>query len=261
MQNHHDYSETNHAPAGLPSGGKVVIIGSLAAIGISVVLHGILIAALAIWYVKAPAAPVGETAIAQSSTASAPQEFQPPPPEPSPDVSSSQVNTTLERVTDSYEEKSPEEQLGALEEQAAELEKLANEESIDEIAAKFREWTNIDERASQPADAPSDAAFDFDTGQLHDVVRAEDADGNVTYRSTLVDAGGNTFEVEMTGEEGEQAYRTMQTLKQYPLAEKVYRQMAMPLLDRAIQAKRNAANDDNEAGDPDIDDRDPFDES
>ena len=75
--------------------------------------------------------------------------------------------------------------------------------------------------------------------------------------TVLVDASGRTYEIEMTEEEGEQAYRTMETLSKYPLANKVYRQIAMPLIDQAL-AKRKTPSPDAVAAEQE-DDRDPFD--
>jgi len=172
------------------------------------------------------------------------------------------VTNTLERVEAKYEQHSAEEQLSALDEKAAELEALATEQSVEEIADRFREWTGIAPRAGAPADAPPEGEFQFETAQLHDVRKTVGEDDSVRYKSVLVDAAGRTLEVKMDAQEGERAYRTLQTLKEHPLADKVYRQIAMPLIDKAI-AQREAAAASGEAiaaEPPDgEDDRDPFD--
>ena len=228
-----------------------------AAICISLFFHFALIGALALWYVNRRSETKDEAVAQNNQSDPTPARRVPNPPPPSPDVTSTQVNNTLDRMHDIHEEKTDEENLSALEEKAAELEKLASEESIDEIAAKFQEWTNIQSRASVPATEPVEGDFEFDTAQLHDVKKVESEDGTVVYRSTLVDAQGRTFEVEMSGEEGETAYRTMATLKRFPLADRVYRQIAMPLIDQA--AASAPANSATAAGDAEEDDRDPFD--
>jgi hypothetical protein len=64
-----------------------------------------------------------------------------------------------------------------LEKQAAKLERLASEESVDEIAEKFHDWTSITSRAARPAADPVEGEFDFNTAQIHDVRRAESPEG------------------------------------------------------------------------------------
>jgi hypothetical protein len=107
--------------------------------------------------------------------------------------------------------------------------------------------------------------FDFDTAQIHDVVRTEAEDGLWDYRTVLVDAEGRTFEVEIDREQGEKTFATFESLKKFPLANQVYRQIAMGLIDRALQNERAAATTaptTTDAGEaPPVDNRDPFDNS
>ena len=237
------------------------------ALTVSVVFHVLLIGLLAVWYVNRPQEkPTQQEDTQKLARAEQEIEHNAAPsqnaPEPSPDVNRSQVVNTLERVQDVYEEKPAKEQLSDLDEKAAELEKLATVESIDEITQKFHEWTNIAPRAGEPSVEPVEGRFDFRTAQIHDVAKTTSEDGVVQYRSVLVDAAGRTYEVELPGEEGEQAYRTMQTLKKYPLADRVYRQIAMPLIDQAIASASDSAGADNgeiDAPPNGADDRDPFD--
>ena len=225
-----------------------------AALIVSLLFHIGLIAALAAWYVNLRGQRKSEPAarVPESESESAPT--RPNPPRPAPDVTSEQVNNTLERMQQEFEEKPAEEQLDLLEEKAAELEKLASEESIDEIAARFQEWTNIQPRASAPAAKPVEGEFDFDTGQLHEVRKVDAEDGTEQYVGVLVDADGRALEVEMGREEGETAYRTMEALKRFPLADRVYRQIGMALIDQAAAASSASTPSQAEA-----DDRDPFD--
>ena len=231
-----------------------------AALIVSLAFHVLLIVALAFWYVNRQPQE-SETPIAQRepvATSASDERTQTPQRERSPDVTSNQVNNTLDRMQQEFESKPEEEQLTALEEKASELEKLASEESVDEISEKFHKWSNTSKRASAPAEEPVDGEFDFDTAQLHDVTKRDLEDGSVKYLTVLVDAHGRTMDVEMTAEEGETAYRTMQTLKRFPLANQVYRQIAMPLIDQAIasqEAKPKPAVTEVEEGE---DQRDPF---
>jgi hypothetical protein len=73
------------------------------------------------------------------------------------------------------------------------------------------------------------------------VTREAAPDGTWKYQSVLVDAEGRTMQIEMDAASGESSYRTLQTLKAYPLAEKIYRQVTMPLLDKLIKAGEQAA--------------------
>ena len=231
-----------------------------AALVVSLLFHVALIAGLAFWIVNRRGDSDTERVTRTEDDTSASATSRPNPPRPSPDVTSAQVNNTLERMQEVYEEKPIEEKLTALEEKAGELEKLASEESIDEIAAKFQEWTNIQPRASTPAEEPVEGEFDFDTAQLHEVQRIDAEDGTVEYHGLLVDAQGRTRGVEMNAQEGETAYRTLESLKRFPLAERVYRQIAMPLIDRAAAASKNSnSSAGNTTQAKKEDDRDPFD--
>ncbi len=235
------------------------------ALVVSLVFHGLLLVGLGVWYaghrtnsdadrpVAASNAQAGEGASSQPIT---------PEPAPSPEVSSQQASSTLQRTTEVYAEKSEEEQLDALAAEAARLEALSSEESIDEIAEKFHTWMETKPRASEPAQEPVAGEFDFDTAQIHEVLRDAGDDGGVRYVSVLVDSKGRTLKVEMTPEEGEKAYQALATIKRFPLAEKVYRQIAMPLLDKSLAVKNegNTASPASDVGaEAEADDRDPFD--
>ena len=134
----------------------------------------------------------------------------------------------------------------------------------------LNEPVGVGDISGGPAEDTVAEAFDFDTAQLHDVTKLDQEDGSVKYLSVLVDAQGRTMDVEMSGEEGETAYQTMQTLKKFPLAERVYRQIAMPLIDQAIAASdatekltpsSESARKVPPAAQPGEGDRDPLDEA
>lgn len=77
--------------------------------------------------------------------------------------------------------------------------------------------------------------FDADTAQIDDCRMTQDDDGTVRYFATLVDAAGNSIEVEMKGKEGERTYRTMRMIKNNPLMELLYRGSVMPAMDRKLE--------------------------
>lgn len=233
----------------------------------SLVFHVVLLSALGVWIVGR-----GNVDRLAPFVAERTQTPSLPPRRPlSPDVSSKQVSATLDKATEKYASIPISEQLNELDKQAARLESLSSEKSVDEIAAKFQEWIPTSRRASEPSAEVSSGEFDFDTAQIHDVLRSAAADGSWNYRSVLIDAGGRTFEVEIDRAAGENMYAAFESLKKFPLANQVYRQIAMGLMDRALQAERSdgAVADSPpvgsvKQGDSNLDvadDRDPFDNS
>lgn len=222
------------------------------AIGVSIAFHGVLLVGLATWYVtRSDVSDDEENAAAGSFPANSSPQLR------SPDVAPEQVAATLDRATEIHRGKSDEEKLSELEKQAAKLQQVASDESVDEIAEKFHAWMNTNSRVGQPAAEPVEGEFEFNTAQIHEVRRETSDDGATVYRAVLVDAAGRTLETEMPPDEGERAYATIEKLKRFPLADKVYRQIAMPLMDKAIATGEKAP------AKPPIqdDDRDPFDDS
>jgi len=120
---------------------------------------------------------------------------------------------------------------------------ISSDESVDEIAAKFKQMNKTPDRATQPADKPVDGPFDFDTAQIHDVARSGDAQSGYKYQATLLDAAGRTHAVEMSADEGEPIYETMQMVKQNPFMEKIYRQIMLPMLDQMVAEESKQAVD------------------
>lgn len=127
------------------------------------------------------------------------------------------------------------------------LNRVADAESIDQLATRFQGLLGTSPRATQPiAQDESDpaqaaAAFDFDTAQIHDVKREAKEDGGWRYWAVLLDAQGRTLDSELDAAAGEQLFLTMQRIKSNPLLEKVYRQIAMPLFDQMLSGMKTAA--------------------
>ena len=144
------------------------------------------------------------------------------------------INKRVEQATQRPEE----ENLDDFAKQARRLEKISDAESIEAMSDKFHQWLGTKKRASQPAAEPVAGKFDFDSAQIHEVRREQAEDGTWSYICVLVDAEGRSMETELDDIEGEKQYRTFQRLKQFPLAEKVYREIAMPLLDKMLQDRK-----------------------
>jgi len=149
------------------------------------------------------------------------------------------------------EQLSEAERIEALDKAAGRLARISSESSVDDVARKLQSWLGLTPRAQQPVvvdpttqDVDSDAAeeeFDFTTAQLHDVIRILVPDSRPQYLCVLLDARGRTMEVPLSEAEGAPIYSLMQKIKAHPLLERIYRQVAMPLLDQMVQAQRAAA--------------------
>lgn len=137
----------------------------------------------------------------------------------------------------------PARQMQRLDRMARQLETVSSEQSLEELAVTLQGWLGLGRRAVEPAaGAAQDGQFDFDTAQLHDVLRRPMPPGTWQYVAVLLDARGRTMEVEMDAADGERTYCLMQRLKAHPLLGRVYRQLAMPLLDRLSRSARHSAS-------------------
>lgn len=123
---------------------------------------------------------------------------------------------------------------------AGQLNRVSSERSIDDLAGRFQQWLGTDKRADKPAEGKIAGEFDFATAQLHDVRRERDEAGQWRYISVLVDAAGRKLETELDAIEGESSFKTFQLMRSNPLAELVYRRIAMSLMDNLIKAGQEA---------------------
>ena len=130
---------------------------------------------------------------------------------------------------------SDERKLSELEKNLARLQAIATEESVREVTNLIAGSLDLDP-GPLPAEQPPGGAFDPETAQLHDVARERRENGKWEYTSVLVDASGRTQTVTMSEAEGETAYRTFEQLKRYPMAEGIYRQLVMPMIQKMIRA-------------------------
>jgi len=159
------------------------------------------------------------------------------------EVTNSIVEKKLNEAIEHAQSESTDESLGKLDGLAERLDRVSSDESIDKLTDEFRGWLGTKKRATQPAEESVAGEFDFDTAQLHDVRRDVNDDQSWTYWAVMIDAEGRLTEVEMTLSEGETMYKTMQRMKAFPLVDKVYRQITMPLIDKLLQSKKANARD------------------
>lgn len=155
------------------------------------------------------------------------------------DVSGEMVTTRLEEVVQIAEQRDVAENFDELDRLGAKLESVSSEAAVNEIAGALQTWTGTQARATEPVES-AEGDFDFETAQLYDVIRSDEDDEQHPYVAILLDSQGRTFRVAMTEAEGGVAFQTFQRLKRFPLAEKIYRQFTMSLLDSLVQTAQSA---------------------
>ena len=97
------------------------------------------------------------------------------------------------------------------------------------MAGALQHVLGTQSRVDHPKGLSCPAVFDVDTAQFHDIRRETTPASCWRYVCILIDAQDYLFEVEMNAEAGRRLYETIQRVKQSPLLERVYRQIAMPL--------------------------------
>lgn len=119
------------------------------------------------------------------------------------------------------------------------LSDASNRQSIETIQRRLQSEYGTSPRATKPALVAPKGKFDYATAQLHDVKRSVRDDGEEYYVSVMLDAEGRIMEIELPHDTGEDLYRTMEQIHSNPLIENIYREIAMPLLDKILKDKGN----------------------
>jgi len=228
------------------------------ALWISVAFHLVVIALLLV-YRPWESATSGDAAVpSPGSTAAAP----PPPTDPrapikvgtDPEsITGDQVKVRIDHTVDQVDAMSEDDRLAMLKDRVARLDEVASDESVGEMSDKLHGWLDTAERAAEPAqpiapgepdepaepgasDAPgAPMEFDAATGQFVEVRRQRGPDGKLVYTGVLRDAQGRTMEIPMDAAEGERIRQTLKVLAGSPLAQEVYRQITLPLMDKMIR--------------------------
>lgn len=154
---------------------------------------------------------------------------------PSPTVTDAMVRSKLDDVVADAKGKSSAENLSKLDRLSNRLNDVTSEESLDDLTGMFQQWMGLQGRVDEPQAAAKVDEFDSNTAQLDDVERTAKPDGGWKYVARLIDKNGRTITVEMGEQEGVAAYELMQKLKANPLLEKIYRRIAMPLIDSLVK--------------------------
>lgn len=214
------------------------------AIAVSIGFHLVLITGLFCWYVPGPKATTDTTDLASSADTRTPitRDVPSEPPDsgtvpPSPEVPPEQIEASIESQIEAVQSLPDERKLSELEKNLARLDSIATEQSVRDVTATIASSLGLQpgpEATDLPAE--SNGEFDPETAQILEIRRSVDPRGGWQYTSVLVDSQGRTREVPMPGAEGETAYRTFEQLKQYPIADGIYRQLVMPMIQKMIQA-------------------------
>ena len=150
------------------------------------------------------------------------------------DVTAAMVRQRLDDVVTQSESLREADKLARLDALSERLQDVADERSLRRLATAMQSFLGTQPRAAQPAAVRPEGEFDFETAQFHDIQRHPQQPEGFRYVTILLDSQGRTREVEMSEQDGQLVYETMQRIKANPLLEQVYRQMVMPLLDRLM---------------------------
>ena len=223
------------APPGSPTNYRLAIV-------VSVLFHVVLIGVLLFWYLPTPKSSSDGNEVATNSSRDrggsgelTPSATRPPPPIAQPNVPAEQIEASIESQIRSVEALPDERKLSELEKNLSRLQGIASEESVGDVTETIANSLGL-EPGAVPAAQTSDGAFDPETAQIHEVNRVRTESGQWKYTSVLVDAQGRTQTVPLSAAEGETVYRTFEQLKRYPMAEGIYRQLVMPMIQKMIQA-------------------------
>lgn len=159
------------------------------------------------------------------------------------DVTAAVVRKRLEQVVAESEAMPETDKLARLDILSARLKDVADEQSVHRLSGVMQSFLGTKPRAMQPAQEKPDGDFDFDTAQLHDIQRHPKEPVGFRYITVLLDAEGRTVEVEVSEQDGQLIYETMQRIKANPLLEQVYRQIVIPLLDQLMAGIKQSQTD------------------
>lgn len=217
------------------------------AILLSVAFHVVAGIVLLFWYVPrhqaksssergaATPASIGDPSRAKNRA----DDYGIPQPKESVEVTPEEIEASLQTQMDAVERLTDEQKLDELEKNLKRLDAISTTASVRQVTDTIADSLGL-EPGNVPLQEPVDGAFDPDTAQLHDVEKVADESGGVRYESVLVDSKGRIQRVPMSVADGETAYSAFEQMKRYPMAAGIYRQIVMPLVQRMIEASEAA---------------------
>ena len=216
------------------------------AFGVSILFHALLAVVLLVWYVPRIQHGDGPSQQASRSTEenaepdaaenASPAKLSQLADEPA-EVSDEQVERSIESQVDAASKLSDEQKLSELEKNLQRLEKIADSKSVQKVSEKIAGTMglDVDQYAEKPK--PVGGTFNVDTSQLSEVRRTRRDDGGWSYESVMLDADGREMVVPLSEAEGESLFETFQLMKQYPMANGIYRSVVMPMMQKILEAQ------------------------
>jgi len=199
----------------------------------SVLFHVLLLATLLSWYL--PKKPAAETAAVSSpSTSTKPQT---PKKLPEINVPAAQIQASVESQIESVATKSDLVKLKELDQNFKRLDNNSDEQSTNAVANAVAESMGLDRQQYQAKPTSPGLSFNPSTAQLKDVSRTQNDAGEFQYEALMVDSNGNEQTVAISEVEGQPAYEMFEKLKNYPMAQGIYQQLVMPMLQKMLEEK------------------------
>ncbi len=214
------------------------------AITVSVVFHVVVAAGLLFWYLPIPN---GSSTTHPGADPRSPQMASeaPSPREPSraSRAVSEQIQQSIDQQIARSETLDDAQKLDELEQNLSRIERIASEESVEEMTSKIAQSLGLDRDQYGAKTATAPGEIDLDSAQIQDVSRTKNELGEWEYEAILLDSQGRTSSVPMTSSEGAPMFDTFEKIKQYPMAEGMYRQIIMPLIQKLIKAEAPATQE------------------
>ena len=133
------------------------------------------------------------------------------------------------------------EKLEDLDGKLQQLNSLVDKQSLNATVDVIAGVLGIAPNQYQEKSVSSGSTFNPDTAQLIDVIKSQDQTAEFPFVATMIDADGNKSQVPLSESEGEVAFETFRKMKQFPMAEGLYRKLVMPMLQRLIQTNESEA--------------------
>lgn len=208
------------------------------ALVVSVVFHLLLIVLLSVWYW--PEVKTSFSQAEKNTPPPAPAKSTPPAIAPTTniEVPPEQIRSSIESQLEQVAAVPPEKKLKELDKNLKRLEQVSDTESVERVTQTIAESIGIDSNQFAEKPEPVDGEFDHKTAQIEDVIRTKNDDGDWQYEAVMVDADGHKLKTPLTETEGETVYDAFEKMKKYPIADGIYRQIVMPMLQKILETPK-----------------------
>ncbi len=213
------------------------------AIAVSVMFHLVLVTGLLFWYLPQHSPSTGQGGTTKpASSRNRPNQIHSDTmrgPSSGENVAARDIEASLNSALKQAEGLSGDRKLSELERNLRRLDSISSAESVQETTERIANTLGLSP-GPVPTAGSVEARFDTSTAQIHEVSRIRGPDGDWLYQSVLVDSAGRTEKVVLPRAEGEVTYNTFQQLKNFPIADGIYRKLVMPMLQNMLTAMEAA---------------------